>query len=135
MTDSRLTVRTAAQGLSGPTSAAFLGPDDMLVLEKATGRVQHVAGGQIAGTALDLAVNSNSERGLLGIALHPDFPSNPGVYLYWTCRAPGPGPDDFTPPARECDESQMLGADTNRVPSRCSATVSTGSSGIPARRR
>jgi glucose/arabinose dehydrogenase len=33
---------------------------------------------------LDLAVNVGSERGLLGIALHPDFPTNPGVYLYWT---------------------------------------------------
>jgi len=29
-------------------------------------------------------VNSASERGLLGIALHPGFPRNPGVYLYWT---------------------------------------------------
>src|SRR3954470_21338241 len=113
MTDSRLAVRTVVQGLSGPTSVAFLGPDDMLVLEKATGRVQHVVGGQVVGTALDLAVNSASERGLLGIALHPDFPENPGVYLYWTCRTPGPGPDNFTPAARECDESQMLGADTN----------------------
>lgn len=33
---------------------------------------------------IDLAVNSGSERGLLSIALHPDFPSNPSVYLYWT---------------------------------------------------
>jgi glucose/arabinose dehydrogenase len=33
---------------------------------------------------LDLPVNFGSERGLLGIALHPDFPANPGVYLYWT---------------------------------------------------
>jgi glucose/arabinose dehydrogenase len=33
---------------------------------------------------LDLAVNFGSERGLLGIALHPDFPADPGVYLYWT---------------------------------------------------
>src|SRR5690348_9218177 len=115
MTDSRLAVRTAVSGLSGPTNMAFLGANDMLVLEKATGRVQHVVGGQVVGTALDLAVNSNSERGLLGIALHPDFPANPGVYLYWTCRAPGPGPDNFTPPSRECDESQMLGADTNVV--------------------
>lgn len=31
---------------------------------------------------IDLAVNSGSERGLLSIALHPDFPSNPSVY--WT---------------------------------------------------
>jgi glucose/arabinose dehydrogenase len=33
---------------------------------------------------LDLAVNSASERGLLGIALHSKFRSNPYVYLYWT---------------------------------------------------
>jgi aldose sugar dehydrogenase len=36
------------------------------------------------GVVLDLAVNSASERGLLGMALHPDFPSTPWVYLYWT---------------------------------------------------
>ena len=113
MTDARLDVRPAVQGLTGPTSIAFLGPNDLLVLEKATGRVKHVTGGVVTGIALDLAVNSASERGLLGIALHPNFPTNPGVYLYWTCRTPGPGPDNFTPAARECDESQMLGADTN----------------------
>lgn len=33
---------------------------------------------------MDLAVNFASERGLLGIALHSNFPTNPGVYLYWT---------------------------------------------------
>src|SRR4029077_20820545 len=38
----------------------------------------------VVGTALDLAVNNGSERGLLGIALHPDFPASPHVYLYWT---------------------------------------------------
>ena len=92
MTDARLDVRTAVQGLTGPTSLAFLGSNDLLVLEKATGRVKHVVAGQVTGIALDLAVNSASERGLLGIALHPDFPMNPGVYLYWTCRTPGPGP-------------------------------------------
>ena len=47
--------------------------------------------GQVTGIALDLAVNSASERGLLGIALHPNFPTNPGVYLYWTCRTLGLG--------------------------------------------
>ena len=33
-----LAVRTVAQGLVTPTSLAFLGADDMLVLEKNTGR-------------------------------------------------------------------------------------------------
>ncbi len=56
----------------------------MLVLEKNTGQVQRVVNGAVQATVLDLAVNFGSERGLLGIALHPDFPANPGVYLYWT---------------------------------------------------
>jgi hypothetical protein len=38
----------------------------------------------VRAVVLDLAVNFASERGLLGIALHPDFPTDPGVYLYWT---------------------------------------------------
>jgi glucose/arabinose dehydrogenase len=63
---------------------AFLGPNDMLVLEKSTGRVRRVVDGTVTGTALDLAVNFASERGLLGIALHPNFAVNHFVYLYWT---------------------------------------------------
>jgi glucose/arabinose dehydrogenase len=84
LVDPNLAVRRAASGLSQPVNLAFLGPNDMLVLEKASGRVQRVAGGGAPTTVLDLAVNSASERGLLGIALHPGFPANPGVYLYWT---------------------------------------------------
>ncbi len=82
--DPNLAVRTVVDGLNQPTSMAFLGPNDILVLEKATGRVQRVVNGVIHSTVLDLAVNFASERGLLGIALHPDFPTNPGVYLFWT---------------------------------------------------
>ena len=33
---------------------------------------------------LDLPVNFASERGLLGITLHPNFASNGWVYLYYT---------------------------------------------------
>jgi uncharacterized protein (TIGR03118 family) len=84
MTDSSLRVTTVVSGLDQPTSMAFLADGDFLVLEKATGKVQHVVKGAITGTALDLAVNSASERGLLGIALQPDFAHTHGVYLYWT---------------------------------------------------
>src|SRR5262245_56063537 len=82
--DPNLDVRTVVSGLMLPTSMAFIGPDDILVLEKATGMVRRVVGGTIQGTVLDLVVNSASERGLLGIALDPHFPSMPFVYLYWT---------------------------------------------------
>jgi glucose/arabinose dehydrogenase len=70
--DPKLSVRTVVSGLVTPTSMAFLGRDDMLVLEKQTGKVQRVTHGTVQ-TVLDLAVNNASERGLLGIALHPDF--------------------------------------------------------------
>lgn len=82
--DPNLTVRAVVTGLTTPVSMAFLGPDDFLVLEKNTGKVQRIKGGALYSTVLDLAVNFASERGLLGVALHPDFPENPGVYLYWT---------------------------------------------------
>jgi glucose/arabinose dehydrogenase len=84
LVDPNLRVRTVVTGLNQPTSMAFLGANDLFVLEKASGKVQRVVNGTIASTVLDLNVNSASERGLLGIALHPGFPSNPGVYLYWT---------------------------------------------------
>jgi len=82
--DPRLDVRTVVSGLNSPTTMAFLGDDDILVLEKETGRVRRVMNGAIQSTVLDLPVNFGSERGLLGIALHPEFPTNPGIYLYWT---------------------------------------------------
>lgn len=84
MLDPNLGVRPVVEGLNQPISMAFVGDSDMLVLEKATGRVLRVVDGVVQGTVLDLAVNSGSERGLLGLALHPDFPADPGVYLYWT---------------------------------------------------
>ena len=84
LVDSNLRVRTVVENLDQPTSTAFLGPNEFLVLEKATGQVKRVVNGVVQSTVLDLAVNSGSERGLLGIALHPNFPATPQVYLYWT---------------------------------------------------
>src|SRR5688572_4604261 len=68
MLDQRLRVRAVVSGLALPIGLAFLGRNDMLVLEKDTGRVQRLVNGVITGTVLDLGVNRNSERGLLGIA-------------------------------------------------------------------
>lgn len=87
--DPLLQVTTYACCPASPTSFTFLpaapaGPVDLLVLEKFTGRVQHYRDGVFQGTALDLAVASYGERGLLGIAVHPDFPSNGCVYLYYS---------------------------------------------------
>jgi aldose sugar dehydrogenase len=82
--DPALSVTSAASGLLQPTSVAFLAANEMFVAEKSTGRVQRVINGVVQGTVLDLAVNSGSERGLLGMALAPGFAVNPSVYVYWT---------------------------------------------------
>src|SRR5712692_9671464 len=84
MLDPNLSVNTVVSGLTEPTGIAFLGPNDFLVLEKSTGRVLRITNGVSQGPVLTLAVNFASERGLLGIVLHPDFANNGFVYLYWT---------------------------------------------------
>ena len=93
LVDRNLSARTVVSGLDTPTSMAFLGANDFLVLEKATGKVKRVTDGAVSATVLDLAVNSNSERGLLGIALDPQFSTDPAVYLYWTESSTGADTD------------------------------------------
>ena len=82
--DGNLQVRTVAGGLTTPIGIAYLATGDFFVLEKNTGRVMRFTASEPPSTVLDLAVNFASERGLLGIALHPEFPLIPWVYLYWT---------------------------------------------------
>jgi glucose/arabinose dehydrogenase len=105
-----LAVRTAVSGLTQPTTMAFIGPNQFFILEKASGQVKLVNNGAVTKTVLDLGVNNSSERGLLGIALHPNFPTNRGVYLYWTCQVSPPDPSDlFHPTALGCPDSPAPG--------------------------
>ncbi len=70
-------------GLSLPTTMAFVAPNDFLVLQKNNGQVRRVLGGVLQpGIVLDVNVNSDSERGLLGIAVNTESP--PAVFLYYT---------------------------------------------------
>jgi glucose/arabinose dehydrogenase len=83
--DPTLQVQEIVSGLNAPTTMAFVGAGDILVLEKNTGRVRRVLNGTLQGSpVLDVHVDTASERGLLGIALHPNFPATPHVYLYFT---------------------------------------------------
>ena len=82
--DPKLEVKTVATGLSQPVQMEFIGDNDFFVLEKPTGQVKRVKNGGAPTVVLDLDVNSNSERGLLGIALDRDFKFNGSVYLYWS---------------------------------------------------
>ena len=60
-------------GLKSTTSMAFLGPNDILVLEKNTGVVHRILNGKmLPEPLLDVNVASEAERGLLGIAIAKD---------------------------------------------------------------
>jgi glucose/arabinose dehydrogenase len=114
LTDANLSVRAVITGLEQPTSMAFIGANEFLVLEKATGRVKHVINGALAQIVVDLAVNSASERGLLGIALHPQFTSNRFVYLFWTCAAVH-GSSTFEVSAPTCPAAPATGTDVTEI--------------------
>ena len=113
--DPALQVSTVVSGLDLPIGAVFIGPDEMLVIEKDTGRVKRVVNGDVTSTVLDLGVNNNSERGLLGITLDPGFPANPGVYLYWTCRSTSAPADPFFPDEQRCLDTNMTAPDTTEI--------------------
>jgi uncharacterized protein (TIGR03118 family) len=105
--DPNLGVRTVVQlGPAGaainPTNMVFLGDNDFLLTEKSTGKIDHIVNGVNVPTKFDfgagpipnLPVNFNSERGLLGITLSPNFANDHFVYLYWTENNSGPAPDN-----------------------------------------
>jgi glucose/arabinose dehydrogenase/plastocyanin len=113
MVDDSLGVEVVVDGLTEPTNLAFLGADDFFVTEKSTGHVIRVQGEEASEPVLDLAVNFFDERGLLGIALHPDFDSNGYVYLYWTASGEGSGDDGMF--GEDTDEEFALPDLGNRV--------------------
>ncbi|HEX3356216.1 MAG TPA: PQQ-dependent sugar dehydrogenase [Tepidisphaeraceae bacterium] len=84
VTDPNLKVQTWATGLTHPTGMTFLPDGRALILEKETGQVKILSGKSLVGTALDLPVATQSEEGLLGIALSPTFAQDHFVYLYYT---------------------------------------------------
>ncbi len=86
MKDPNLKVETVATGLALPTTMAFIGPNDILVLEKSKGTVQRIVNGQmLAEPLLQVNVSSEVERGMLGIATSKDNQTgSTNVFLYYT---------------------------------------------------
>jgi len=75
-----------SDGLKGPTtSMAFLGPNDILVLEKNTGKVQRILNGILQEKPLLQAnVSTEVELGMLGIAISKNQAGKPFVFLYYS---------------------------------------------------
>ena len=95
ITNPNLKVEVVSQGLGFPSSMAFLGPDDILVLEKNTGMVKRIVNGvMLPEPLLDVNVATQGERGMLGIAVVPKHQNDENndnnnnssryVFLYYT---------------------------------------------------
>lgn len=91
--DQNLNVESFVEGLNSPTSMAFLDNNNILVLEK-NGLVRLVSNGQLQSQpVLEVSVNTQSERGLLGIAVQESSSidnssihnvNTKNVFLYYT---------------------------------------------------
>lgn len=90
-----LRVEPVVKGLKFPTTMAFLGPDDFLVLEKEKGTVQRIIDGNISKQPLlDLNVSYADERGMLGISVIKDKTINPRTYVFLYYTGSQTGRDD-----------------------------------------
>jgi len=75
---------TIISGVSVPTAMA-LAPDGRIFVCQQSGALRIIKDGTLLATPfLTLSVDPTGERGLLGVALDPDFPNNQFIYLYYT---------------------------------------------------
>jgi len=73
-----------ANGITDPTVMAFAA-DGRIFVAQQNGALRVIKNGTLLATPfITLAVNSSGERGLIGIALDPDFATNNYIYLYYT---------------------------------------------------
>jgi aldose sugar dehydrogenase len=83
--DNNLKVEPVITGLDRPVSIAFLGPNDMLVVERNTGIVHRVTDGQLMKEPLlDVNVFTGIESGMLGIETAKNNDGKMFVFLYYT---------------------------------------------------
>ena len=73
-----------AGGLTGPTAMAFA-PDGRLFVAEERGTLRIIKNGILLPTPfLTVSVDTSGERGLLGVAIDPEFAVNRFVYVYYT---------------------------------------------------
>jgi glucose/arabinose dehydrogenase len=75
---------TSINGLSNPT-AMEIAPDGRIFVCQQGGALRVIKNGVLLSTPfLTLTVDSNGERGLLGVAFDPNFATNNFLYVYYT---------------------------------------------------
>jgi quinoprotein glucose dehydrogenase len=86
LADQRYEVDTVVAALQSPWAIAFLPEGDRLIVTERTGGLKLVTldSGEVTDIAGAPEVVAEGQGGLLDIALHPDFPAEPFVYLTWS---------------------------------------------------
>src|SRR5215217_8039744 len=83
--DTNLRIEVVAEGLEFPTTMAFLGPNDILILEKEKGTVQRIVNGKmLPEPLLDVNVATSQERCMCGVAVSKHIPGHTYVFIYYT---------------------------------------------------
>ncbi len=82
--DSHFTIQRIFAGKFEPSSMTFLGPDDILLLDRDNGKVYRITNGIASGPLLDVNVATDGYRGLLGIAATNNTNATSTVLLYFT---------------------------------------------------
>ena len=85
------TVETFASGFDLPVAIDWTPDGDKAFVAQLNGVVRLIENGTLAETPfIDISpqVNRSTDRGLLGLAVHPDFPNQPYVYLAFTYDPP-----------------------------------------------
>ena len=85
------TIETFASGLRLPSAMDWTPDRDKAFVAELDGVVRTIDNGTVAPTPfIDISaqVNRTRDRGLLGLAVHPDFPNQPYVYLAFTYDPP-----------------------------------------------
>jgi glucose/arabinose dehydrogenase len=86
LSNEKLVAEKVAGGLENPTNFAFIGANDILVLEKNKGTVLRIQNGEVLPEPiLDVNVANQVEQGMLGIAVSENLTDNKiYVFLYYT---------------------------------------------------
>ena len=78
-------IETITTGLTSPWDIAFLPDGQALVSERDTGLVKRIdEAGEVEVVGEIPAAEPSSEGGLLGLAVHPDYPRQPYIYAYYS---------------------------------------------------
>jgi glucose/arabinose dehydrogenase len=81
---------TVASGMNAVGTGMAFAPDGRLFICEQDGDLRVIKNGALLPTPfLTLAVNDDGERGLLGVAFHPNFAGNRYLYVYYTTTSGG----------------------------------------------